>query len=42
VLEDGRVAETGTHRELIAANASYAHLQALQLPRSSTSLEGDN
>jgi ATP-binding cassette subfamily B protein len=32
VLEDGRVAETGTHRELIAANGSYARFDSLQKP----------
>jgi ATP-binding cassette subfamily B protein/subfamily B ATP-binding cassette protein MsbA len=30
VLEDGRVAETGTHYELIAANGSYKSLYATQ------------
>jgi ATP-binding cassette subfamily B protein/subfamily B ATP-binding cassette protein MsbA len=32
VLEDGRVAETGTHRELIAANGAYARFDSLQNP----------
>jgi ATP-binding cassette subfamily B protein len=40
VLEDGRVAETGTHRELIAANGSYAHLYARQRLRSATGRNG--
>ena len=30
VLNDGRVAEIGTHRELVASNGSYAHFYALQ------------
>jgi ATP-binding cassette subfamily B protein/subfamily B ATP-binding cassette protein MsbA len=30
VLDDGRVAETGTHTELLAAGGNYAHLCALQ------------
>ena len=34
VLEDGRVAEIGTHQELIIANGPYAHLHALQNPGS--------
>jgi len=33
VLEDGRVAETGTHRELIAANGMYARFDSLQKPQ---------
>jgi ATP-binding cassette subfamily B protein/subfamily B ATP-binding cassette protein MsbA len=31
VIEDGRIAETGTHSNLIAANGAYAHLYAQQL-----------
>jgi ABC-type transport system involved in cytochrome bd biosynthesis fused ATPase/permease subunit len=30
VIEDGRVAETGTHRELIAANALYRRFYTTQ------------
>ena len=30
VLEKGRVAETGTHAELLARGGLYAHLHALQ------------
>ena len=30
VIEDGRVAETGTHQELIAANGAYARFDSLQ------------
>jgi ATP-binding cassette subfamily B protein len=30
VLDNGSIAELGTHRELIAANGRYAHLHALQ------------
>jgi subfamily B ATP-binding cassette protein MsbA len=29
-LEDGQIAETGKHRELIAANGKYAELYAVQ------------
>ena len=34
VIEDGRVAETGTHSNLIAANGLYAHFHELQSPDS--------
>ena len=30
VLDDGRLVETGDHRELVAANGAYAHLMAQQ------------
>jgi len=33
VLEDGRVAELGTHQELMLANGSYARFYALQNPQ---------
>jgi ATP-binding cassette subfamily B protein len=32
VLDDGRAAEIGTHRELMRSNGPYAHFQALQNP----------
>jgi ATP-binding cassette subfamily B protein len=35
VLEDGRVAETGTHRELLDKGGLYAHLVSRQLARAS-------
>ena len=34
VIEDGRIAETGTHSNLIAANGLYAHFHELQSPDS--------
>jgi subfamily B ATP-binding cassette protein MsbA len=34
VLQDGRVAETGSHAELLAANGVYAHLYHLQFSKS--------
>jgi subfamily B ATP-binding cassette protein MsbA len=34
VIEDGRVAEAGTHSNLIAANGLYAHFHELQSPDS--------
>jgi len=35
VLEDGRVAETGSHGELLAAGGLYAHLVSRQLASAS-------
>jgi len=29
VLEDGRITERGTHRDLLETNGSYAHLYRL-------------
>ena len=37
VLEDGRVAETGNHRDLLSAGGLYAHLVSRQLASSSGS-----
>jgi len=34
VLQDGRVAETGSHAQLLAANGVYAHLYHLQFSKS--------
>jgi ATP-binding cassette subfamily B protein/subfamily B ATP-binding cassette protein MsbA len=32
MVEHGRITETGTHNELIAANGTYAHFHSLQNP----------
>jgi ATP-binding cassette subfamily B protein/subfamily B ATP-binding cassette protein MsbA len=39
VIDDGRVAETGTHEELIKADATYANLYARQQSRGGASLD---
>jgi subfamily B ATP-binding cassette protein MsbA len=33
VLQDGRIAEIGTHAELLNANGTYAHLYHLQFSK---------
>jgi ABC-type multidrug transport system fused ATPase/permease subunit len=34
-LQDGRIAEVGSHTELLGANGGYAHLYHLQFSRES-------